>query len=101
RTALFLTRGKTRPSILPNSIGICCNGMSLRRGDRPFDFSRQDLSQVSKNWNQFFLGGRHMTTFSDTFLNEAKAVIDRLDPGAIEASVQTLAQTRERGGRLF
>jgi D-sedoheptulose 7-phosphate isomerase len=40
-------------------------------------------------------------TFSEVFLAEAKAVIDRLDPQAIESAVKVLAETRERGGRLF
>ncbi len=48
-----------------------------------------------------YLGKDHTMTFSETFLTEAKAVIDRLNVQAIEAVVETLADTRERGGRLF
>lgn len=37
----------------------------------------------------------------EDFLLSCKETIDRLDRGAIRAMVDTLVQTRERGGRLF
>lgn len=40
-------------------------------------------------------------TFSKQFLAEAIQVIERLDTEAIERVVDILADTRERGGRLF
>jgi D-sedoheptulose 7-phosphate isomerase len=40
-------------------------------------------------------------TFSQQFLAEASEVISKLDVEAIERAVSILAQTRERGGRLF
>lgn len=40
-------------------------------------------------------------TFTDTFLAEAKEVIDKLDRDKIEAVVRTLVDVRARGGRLF
>src|SRR5919199_4399120 len=40
-------------------------------------------------------------TFTRQFLNEAVSIIEQLDEGAIEQAVQVLADTRERGGRLF
>lgn len=40
-------------------------------------------------------------TFSETFIDEAKEVLNRLDAGAIERAVSILAETRESGGRLF
>jgi D-sedoheptulose 7-phosphate isomerase len=41
------------------------------------------------------------TTFSAQFLAEAHRVIDGLDREQIERAVAILAETRERGGRLF
>lgn len=40
-------------------------------------------------------------TFAQSFLAEAKEVIDRLDDAGIEAAASLLAQTRAAGGRLF
>jgi D-sedoheptulose 7-phosphate isomerase len=40
-------------------------------------------------------------SFTTTFLAEAKTVIDRIDPAAIERVVERLAALRECGGRLF
>jgi D-sedoheptulose 7-phosphate isomerase len=40
-------------------------------------------------------------SFSRLFLSEAKQVIDGLDVDQIERSAAILAETRERGGRLF
>ena len=40
-------------------------------------------------------------SFSRQFLNEAKQVIDGLDVQHIERMAAVLAETRERGGRLF
>jgi D-sedoheptulose 7-phosphate isomerase len=40
-------------------------------------------------------------SFSRLFLSEAKQVIDGLDIDQIERSAAILAETRERGGRLF
>ena len=40
-------------------------------------------------------------TFAEQFLTEAREVIARLDPGAVERVVAQLAALRERGGRLF
>jgi D-sedoheptulose 7-phosphate isomerase len=40
-------------------------------------------------------------TFTQQFLDEAKAVIDRLDLAAIERAAALLSQTRSAGGRLF
>ena len=37
----------------------------------------------------------------EDFLLSCRETLDRLDRGAIEAMVDILAQTRERGGRLF
>jgi D-sedoheptulose 7-phosphate isomerase len=42
-----------------------------------------------------------MTTFSESFLRDTVAVLDRLDRAQIEAVVDVLAETRTRGGRLF
>jgi D-sedoheptulose 7-phosphate isomerase len=39
--------------------------------------------------------------FAAEYLAEAKAVIDQLDPEAVEKMAQLLAETRERQGRLF
>lgn len=41
------------------------------------------------------------STFSASFLNESSAIVERLDPSAIEAIATGLAGARERGGRLF
>ena len=40
-------------------------------------------------------------SFTTEYLAEAALVISRLDPVAIEKSVQKLAEVRQRGGRLF
>jgi D-sedoheptulose 7-phosphate isomerase len=40
-------------------------------------------------------------TFSQQYLNEAKAVLDHLDAAAIEGLAGLLAETREGGGRVF
>ena len=40
-------------------------------------------------------------SFTTEYLSEAAQVIARLDPDAIERAVQTLAEVRRRGGRLF
>jgi len=40
-------------------------------------------------------------SFCETYLAEVKAVVDRLDPEAIERVVRLLAATRAGGGRLF
>ena len=40
-------------------------------------------------------------SFSHTFLEEVKAVVDHLDVASIEAVVDRLAAVREQGGRLF
>jgi len=42
-----------------------------------------------------------MKTFTDQFLDEAVEVIQKLDRTAIERTVEHLAKTRARGGRLF
>jgi D-sedoheptulose 7-phosphate isomerase len=42
-----------------------------------------------------------MTTFSESFLRDTVAVLERLDRAQIEAVVDVLAETRTRGGRLF
>jgi D-sedoheptulose 7-phosphate isomerase len=39
--------------------------------------------------------------FSARFLAESKAIIDALDPEALEAAAARLAAVRDRGGRLF
>ena len=39
--------------------------------------------------------------FTNTFLTEAKNVIDQLDQAQIEACVDVLAKTKQEGGRLF
>ena len=44
---------------------------------------------------------RNQMTFSEQFLQEARQVIDGLDPLVIERMAALLAATRERGGRLF
>lgn len=40
-------------------------------------------------------------TYSEQHLSEARAIIDRLDPAAIERVADVLADVRARGGRLF
>src|SRR5580693_2181565 len=40
-------------------------------------------------------------TFAETFLAEARAVIDRLDAVSIEKAALLLSETRSCGGRLF
>ncbi|MBI3279161.1 MAG: SIS domain-containing protein [Acidobacteria bacterium] len=40
-------------------------------------------------------------SFVDSYLAEAKQILDGLDRGAVEHAVEILASTRERGGRLF
>ena len=40
-------------------------------------------------------------SFSNIFLQESKSVIDQLDTDAIESMIKVLANTRNRGGRLF
>jgi len=40
-------------------------------------------------------------TFTQQFLSEAKAIIDKLDTSVIDRMVDVLAETREKGGRLF
>jgi D-sedoheptulose 7-phosphate isomerase len=40
-------------------------------------------------------------TFAQQFLDEARAVIDRIDAAAIERAAALLAETRAAGGRLF
>ncbi|MFA5882727.1 MAG: SIS domain-containing protein [Acidimicrobiia bacterium] len=42
-----------------------------------------------------------MTTFTRTFLDDTRTVLDRLDEAAVEAVVLAIRDTRERGGRLF
>jgi len=39
--------------------------------------------------------------FTETFIAEAIAILNKLDIAAIEHTVDLLAQTREQGGRLF
>jgi D-sedoheptulose 7-phosphate isomerase len=39
--------------------------------------------------------------FSQHFLADTRAILDRIDPERIEAVVQVLRETRERDGRLF
>ena len=42
-----------------------------------------------------------MTTFTEQFLTDTRAVLEHLDHRAIESVVDIVAATRERGGRLF
>lgn len=42
-----------------------------------------------------------MSEFIEAYLLEAKRIIDRIDSNAIEQMAVILAETRERGGRLF
>lgn len=44
---------------------------------------------------------RRYMNFSQQFLNEAQQIIERLDIHEIERLVEVLAETRDRGGRLF
>lgn len=39
--------------------------------------------------------------FAETFLTEAAEIARRLDRGEVNRMVRLLAETRERGGRLF
>src|ERR1700722_7797404 len=41
------------------------------------------------------------STFTQRYLSDATQIIERLDTDAVDAVVQRLVQTRERGGRLF
>ena len=40
-------------------------------------------------------------SFVDTYLNETRTIVERLDGSAIEAVATTLAAVRDGGGRLF
>ncbi|HEX4809689.1 MAG TPA: SIS domain-containing protein [Bryobacteraceae bacterium] len=40
-------------------------------------------------------------TFTQEFLSEVKAIVEKLDPASIDAAVERLHRIRERGGRLF
>ena len=42
-----------------------------------------------------------MLSFSRAYLDEAAAVLNAIDPEAVEAVVQILADAREKGGRVF
>lgn len=42
-----------------------------------------------------------MTTFSEVFLADTRAVLDALDVADVEAVVEVLRSTRDRGGRVF
>jgi D-sedoheptulose 7-phosphate isomerase len=42
-----------------------------------------------------------MSTFTERFLDDTRAVLANLEPATVEAVVDVLAATRERGGRLF
>jgi D-sedoheptulose 7-phosphate isomerase len=42
-----------------------------------------------------------MSNFTREYLAEAAAALDAIDPDAIEAVVEIIAATREKGGRLF
>ena len=44
---------------------------------------------------------RTLGEVKDAYIAEARQVLDRLDPGAIERLVALLVTLRERGGRLF
>jgi D-sedoheptulose 7-phosphate isomerase len=39
--------------------------------------------------------------FTDSYLEHARAIIDRIDRGSIERAAQLLREVRDRGGRLF
>lgn len=47
------------------------------------------------------MNSANQATFTQKYLEEAKAVIDALDETAIENAVELLSQIRDRGGRLF
>lgn len=40
-------------------------------------------------------------SFAEQYLREAQAVLEQLDPDAIERMAELLAETRQKGGRLF
>jgi D-sedoheptulose 7-phosphate isomerase len=42
-----------------------------------------------------------MTTFTRTFLTDSITLLERIDDDEIEAMVERVVQTRERGGRVF
>jgi D-sedoheptulose 7-phosphate isomerase len=42
-----------------------------------------------------------LSSFSDTYLHETVAIVERLDRDAIERVASGLAEVRDRGGRLF
>jgi D-sedoheptulose 7-phosphate isomerase len=42
-----------------------------------------------------------MTAFTDQFLAEAAAILDRIDRSAVSQMIEIIRQTRETGGRLF
>jgi len=42
-----------------------------------------------------------MPTFAERFLNDTVAIVERLDGRQVEAVVDVLVETRDRGGRLF
>src|SRR5215213_3781355 len=39
--------------------------------------------------------------FARTYLDQTREIGDRIDPGTVEAMASGLAESRERGGRLF
>jgi D-sedoheptulose 7-phosphate isomerase len=39
--------------------------------------------------------------FARTYLDQTREIVDRIDPGTVEAMASGLAESRERGGRLF
>ena len=42
-----------------------------------------------------------MPTFAERFLNDTVAIVEQLDGRQVEAVVDVLVETRDRGGRLF
>jgi D-sedoheptulose 7-phosphate isomerase len=42
-----------------------------------------------------------MTTFTDTYLDETRRIVEAIDAEAVERLAEGLAQVRERSGRLF
>jgi D-sedoheptulose 7-phosphate isomerase len=56
---------------------------------------------ASGAWARLGYGAPVDPPFARTYLNEARAVLDGLDVSAIERLASLLADTRERGGRLF
>ena len=42
-----------------------------------------------------------MSTFTESFLDETRRILDALDPATVEAVANDLAAVRARGGRLF